>query len=104
MPNTGPVPELCFLAGMGGGPISEERWGVGPERVVQRHLIQGGGGLVLCRVEAREGQGDSNGFKTPFQICPAGGVVPFLGTDVPRTSIHIPLAKSTPVPYSPTTL
>lgn len=87
MPNTGPVPEVSFLVGMGGGPISEER-GAGPERVVLRHLIRGGGGLVLCGVEAREGQGGSNGFKTPFQICPAGGVVPFPGTDVPRTSTY----------------
>lgn len=85
MPNTGLVPEVCFLAGMGGGPISEER-GAGPERVVLRHLIRGGGGLVLCGVEARKGQGGTYGFKTPFQICPAGGVVPFLGTDVPGTS------------------
>lgn len=86
VPNTGPVSEVCFLAGMGGGPISEEK-GVGPERVVMRHLIRGGGGLVLCGVEDREGQRGSKGFKTPSSICPAGGVMPFQGMDVQRTSI-----------------
>lgn len=63
-----------------------KKGGAGPERVVLRHLIRGGGGLVLYGVEARKGQGGTNGFKTLFQICPAGGVVPFLGTDVPGTS------------------
>lgn len=71
------------MAGMGGGPISEEK-GAGPERVVRRHLIRGGGGLVLPGVEDREGQGGSNGFKTPSSIFPAGGVMPFQGTDVQR--------------------
>lgn len=98
VPNSGPVPEVCFLDGMGGGPISEEK-GAGPERVVMRHLIRGGGGLVLCGVEDPGGAGWQ--LRDTFPICPAGGVVPFLGgTVVPRTST----AQEHTCPYSPTTL
>lgn len=101
MPNTGPVPEVSFLAGMGGGPISEER-GAGPERVVLRHLIRGGGGLVLCGVEAREGQGGSNGFKTPLKFAQQGALYPSRAQMSPGPP-HI-ISQEHTCPYSPTTL
>lgn len=101
MPNTGPVPEVSFLAGMGGGPISEER-GAGPERVVLRHLIRGGGRLVLCGVEAREGPVAAMASRHLSKFAQQGALYPSWAQMSPGPP-HI-ISQEHTCPYSPTTL
>lgn len=95
MPNTGPVSEVCFLAGMGGGPVSEEK-GSGPERVVRRHLIRGGGGLVLRGGGGQGGAGWQQWLQDTFFNIPSRGRHALPGHRCAE-DLHIPLAKNTPV-------